>query len=72
MPGDYIGLDAPCPFCAGTRGVLDRHTETGKWSVICISCAAMGPWGRSQRSAIDQWNRRPVMENGRTVLRRIR
>ena len=61
----------PCPFCHGQLVSIDKVLRTGyadcvddpdayAWTVWCFSCAAVGPWGKSQSSAIRGWNRFPL------------
>lgn len=51
---------APCPFCDGKARAW-HHTEKHPlaWAVEC-KCGARGPWGKSERMAVDRWNRRSV------------
>ena len=65
---------APCPFCGGTRTLLDRALRGGyqqaqedpdawAYTVRCLSCAATGPWFKREGNAVRSWNRRvPALE----------
>ena len=57
---------APCPFCDGQptiektlrNGYADGEPDAWAWSMVCLSCAASGPWGKSEARAVHAWNRR--------------
>jgi|SRR5579859_147611 len=62
---DANPTDPPCPFCAGTP-VVDKCLRAGleeddpdaySYVLRCLSCAAQGPWGKSESSARGQWRR---------------
>lgn len=45
----------PCPFCQGeasARGADETH-----W-IVCIQCAAEGPWRKSRVASVNAWNTR--------------
>lgn len=59
----------PCPFCGGTRNILNRvehapgadvpDDDPEKWDyfVSCAGCASQGPWSKTSReAAIRLWN----------------
>jgi len=47
----------PCPFCGGEEPIRD-HNEYGKYWLMCRSCAATGPWMKSEAGGDAAWNRR--------------
>lgn len=56
-------VPGPCPFCGSKESLHPQilPTTTGEpWkSVICISCGAVGPMGKSPEKAISLWSQRP-------------
>lgn len=58
----------PCPFCGGEPyfekalrdGYESYQDDQDAWAhwVTCTSCAATGPWVKSQRGAARWWNMR--------------
>jgi Lar family restriction alleviation protein len=56
IPSDRL---LPCPFCVGTAE-LQEHVDARRttYVVVCISCAADGPWEKSATSAARAWNAR--------------
>jgi Lar family restriction alleviation protein len=59
----------PCPFCGG-EGIMHRcglpaplPPQGIEYIVRCRCCAAEGGWGKHERTAIRNWNRR-VGEKG--------
>jgi len=63
--GEAIELQACklCPFC-GAADLPDKaapiavETPMGRWAVVCLACRAHGPECKTERAAIDAWNRR--------------
>lgn len=53
------GLD-PCSFCGGQARLESQpHDELDtEWFVVCNSCAAQGPWMKSETGARTLWNMR--------------
>lgn len=58
---------AACPFCGGAGFPTNviHGSATGLYGddarayfIACRMCAAHGPWGRSETSAVTNWNRR--------------
>lgn len=51
----------PCPFCGGDA-VVDQAggAMIERFVMRCNSCAAEGPWGKSEASARGGWSRRVV------------
>lgn len=55
-----------CPFCGGAAHLKreDRFPgndiEDGKWAYyfVCRSCAANGPWHKTETAALRWWNER--------------
>jgi len=54
----------PCPFCGG-EGLPDcifvSHEEV-HYFVRCRCCACEGPWSKTPRWALSQWNKRLTVE----------
>ena len=50
----------PCPFCGGQARLESQpHDELDtEWFVVCNSCAAEGPWTKSEPGARTLWNMR--------------
>lgn len=49
----------PCHFCGKQDYEVIPPVLSGElkeWRVFCKFCKAMGPWGRSHKSAIMRWN----------------
>lgn len=64
VPGEPI---AACPFCGGDAEIWRQRRFpncpddwAGAWAYygLCRSCAAQGPWEKSESSARKGWNRR--------------
>ena len=48
-----------CPFCQSPELQVDQ--TMGHYAVLCIRCGAFGPDATSKGSAMERWNRRPVI-----------
>lgn len=53
----------PCPFCGlGGDRVSICNTDHGDglaFYALCAGCAAEGPWGKHETTAVRLWNMRP-------------
>ena len=49
----------PCPFC-GCDKVMTWHVghRDLPWMVECTGCMAEGPWAKTEKEAMELWNRR--------------
>ena len=65
----------PCPFCGG-KGEVDSKLRDGykdflkdpdanAYFVVCRSCAADGPWSKSESGARRMWNMRVEVHNAK-------
>ena len=47
----------PCPFCGGKAEILNYSED--EWLVHCVICDGMVErWRKTEKEAIEQWNRR--------------
>lgn len=56
---DFFRLKT-CPFCNGDKLMEKIDGTTGKHSVTCIDCGAVGPTGNTTEEAASKWNIRIV------------
>lgn len=63
----YIGLMfkefSPCPFCGNIELIvldedIPQHIRKHAFIVICGDCGTRGPWGYTEKQAIELWNAR--------------
>ena len=49
----------PCPFCNGdtTGFVCVQPAHHGWRALVCVSCWAQGPRGKTDAEAVENWNR---------------
>ena len=61
----------PCPFgCQEDKGVRltrDGHPDSDdeSWVVECEYCGARGPWSRHRLNAVELWNKRSALKEGK-------
>lgn len=57
----------PCPFCGGkNQWIEDIDTMLGiRWYVFCPKCGAQGGRARTQVEAVNMWNMRATLGNGK-------
>lgn len=50
----------PCPFCGAKRVYIASKGGGFFWAVECSNgaCWVVGPWRKTERGAINAWNRR--------------
>lgn len=77
-----VGPLKPCPFDGGVRLVIVRterydlvthprweeDPDVYAFNVHCTSCAAEGPWKKSQSAAEQIWNGLPGTERGNSAV----
>lgn len=47
----------PCPFCDEKKQIYTNKNVY--WSVLCVTCGAEGPTNRTEKGAINAYNKRP-------------
>ena len=49
----------PCPFCECNQAMTWHigHRDL-PWMVECMGCMTEGPWAKTEKEAIELWNRR--------------
>ena len=56
---------ATCPFCGSdhlkTMVISINQTNFSKWRVMCWSCGAIGPIGKTPNQAEQQWEGRETL-----------
>jgi Lar family restriction alleviation protein len=59
-----------CPFCGGNAelettpqwpGATASDAEGTAYALRCLSCAALGPWRKTQTGAYSAWNGRVTL-----------
>jgi hypothetical protein len=53
-----------CPFCGHDRMTLEQNKKLGEFWVRCTLCSAEGPWTKSAKSAVTEWNGRTTLDDG--------
>jgi hypothetical protein len=61
---ESISSEVLCPWCGG-KPYLTRDLDVNKSYMTCLSCAACGPWSKTDKGALINWERRLHVECGR-------
>jgi Lar family restriction alleviation protein len=51
-----------CPFCGSTAVVRKSFLDSKEWWVACKECGALGPFKKTRKEAVNEWNRRDITE----------
>lgn len=52
----------PCPFCGAKATVEYGYCDYNVFQVCCTKCHAMNGWSDTPEKAIEEWNRRKLIE----------
>lgn len=48
----------PCPFCGGTSMIANPEAGRRNCQLLCDTCGALGPNGKTEAEAAERWNGR--------------